>query len=69
MNYRRAQCGGNSTGFTKRLKELQELLESRLDVKIRFRTLDGQTLIRISRKASWEVTEVTEVLESLNEEG
>jgi hypothetical protein len=56
----------DAAACTKRLKELQEVLEARLDVKIQMRTLHGTTLVQIKRGPTWpEVTEVTEVSPSL----
>ncbi len=56
----------DTASCTKRLNERRELMESRLDVKISTRTLNGQTLITITRGPSWEQPEVTEVTDSSN---
>lgn len=53
----------DAAACTKRLKELQEVLEARLDVRISTRILHGTTLVQIKRGPGWPVPEVTEVTE------
>ena len=53
----------DAAACTKRLRELQEVLEVRLDVRISTRILHGTTLVQVRRGPSWPVLEVTEVTE------